>query len=97
MEELIKEVSLKTGITEAQAKIAITTVADKLKSKMPHFFHAQIDTLINGGSLTDSAKKKFDELKNDLEDVAKNLGQKAEGFAKEVKNKVDEMFGANGK
>jgi polyhydroxyalkanoate synthesis regulator phasin len=92
MEELIKEVSDKAGVTPEQAKKAITVVADSLKSKMPHVFHSQIDNLINGGTLSDSAKKKFEELKTDLEDAAKNIGTKAEEFAKEMKSKVDELF-----
>ncbi len=92
MEQLIKDVSAKAGITPEQAKIAITAVADSLKSKMPHVFHKQIDTLINGGKLSDGMKTKMEDLKDDLEDAAKNFGKKAEEFASDVKKKVDEMF-----
>lgn len=92
MEKLINEVSQKAGITPEQARTAITTVVDSLKSKMPHYFHAQIDNLINGGTLTDSVKNKFDELKDDLEGAAKNFGKKAEEFAGDVKKKVEDIF-----
>ena len=92
MEKLINEVSQKAGITPEQAKTAIITVADSLKSKMPHYLHAQIDNLVNGGTLSSSVKNKFDELKDDLEDAAKNLGKKAEEFAGDVKKKVEDIF-----
>jgi hypothetical protein len=84
MEALIKEISTKTGITEEQAKNSITLVADKLKVGLPHIFHAQIDKLINGESLSDSVKGKFKDLSEDAEDALKNLGNKAEEFAGDV-------------
>ena len=92
MEQLIKEVSVKACITPEQAKTAITTVTESLKSKMPHFFHEQIDIMINGGTLSDGVKKRFEGLKDDVEDAAKNIGKKAEEFAGDVKKKVEEMF-----
>ena len=92
MEELIKDVSSKAGISPEQAKIAITTVAESLKSKMPYVFHKQIDNLVNGGTLSDGMKMKMEELKDDIEDAAKNFGKKAEEFAGDIKRKVDDMF-----
>jgi hypothetical protein len=89
MEELIKDVAAKTGIHPEQAKIAITTVAESLKSKMPYVFHKQIDNLVNGGTLSDGVKMKMEELKDDIEDAAKNLGKKAEEFAGDIKKKVE--------
>jgi uncharacterized protein YjbJ (UPF0337 family) len=93
MEALIKEISTKTGITEEQAKNTITLVADKLKAGLPHIFHAQIDKLINGESLSDSVKGKFKDLSEDAEDALKNLGNKAEEFAGDVKKKIGDLFG----
>ena len=92
MEELINSIATKAGITPEQAKTAITTVAETLKSKMPHYFHAQIDNLLNGGSLSEGVKNKMEDLKGDLEDAAKNFGKKAEEFAGDLKKKMDEMF-----
>lgn len=92
MKQLIKEVSDKAGITADQARIAINTVAEAMKSKTPHVFHKQIDTLINGGTLSDGIKSKMEELRDDIEDAAKNLGKKAEEFAGDVKKKVEDMF-----
>lgn len=92
MDELIKNVASKAGISPEQAKIAITTVADSLKSKTPYVFHKQIDNLVNGGTLSDGVKMKLEELKDDIGDAAKNFGKKAEEFAGDIKKKVDEMF-----
>ena len=77
MDELIKEVASKAGINPEQAKIAITTVAESLKTKMPYVFHKQIDNLINGGTMSDGVKMKMEELKDDIEDAAKNFGKKS--------------------
>lgn len=92
MQNLINDVAAKAGINPEQAKIAITTVAENLKSKMPHYFHAQIDNLINGGTLSERVKNKMEDLKDDLEDAAKNFGKKAEEFAGDVKNKINDLF-----
>ena len=92
MEVLIKEISTKTGITEDQAKNSIILVADKLKAGMPHIFHAQIDKLLNGESLSEGIKNKFKDLGEDAEDALKNIGQKAEEFAGDIKKKLGDMF-----
>lgn len=93
MQNLINDVASKAGINPEQAKkIAITTVAENLKAKMPHYFHAQIDNLINGGTLSEGVKNKMEDLKEDLENAAKNFGKKAEEFAGDVKNKINDLF-----
>jgi hypothetical protein len=50
MEELIKQVTAKTGISEDQARSAITTVLDFLKTKLPAPISGQIDGVIGGGA-----------------------------------------------
>ena len=49
MEELIKLVSQKTGISEEQAKQAVAQVVDFLKQKLPAPIAAQIDSVLKGG------------------------------------------------
>lgn len=49
MDELIKLVSQKTGISNEQAKQAIDTVVGFLKQKLPAPIGAQIDTVLKGG------------------------------------------------
>jgi hypothetical protein len=52
MDELIKRVSEKTGISEDQAKSAVTTVLSFLKEKLPAPIAGQIDNVIGGGGET---------------------------------------------
>lgn len=49
MEELIKQVSAKTGISEDQARTAVTTVLGFLKDKLPAPIAGQIDNAIGSG------------------------------------------------
>jgi hypothetical protein len=58
MDELIKLVSQKRGISEGQAKTAVETVIGYLKQKLPAPIAAQIDGVLAGG----------------LPDVSKGLG-----------------------
>ncbi|MGH9908395.1 MAG: hypothetical protein ACRD8U_22760 [Pyrinomonadaceae bacterium] len=62
MDELIKQVSAKTGISEEQARTAVDTVLGFLKNKLPAPIAGQIDNVVGGGEgaaggLTDIAKK----------------------------------------
>jgi hypothetical protein len=57
MDELVKLVSQKTGISQEQAKMAVTTVMGFLKDKLPAPIAAQLDGVLGGGGLpTDLAK-----------------------------------------
>ena len=63
MDELIKQVVSKTGISEDQARTAVTTVLGFVKDKLPAPIASQIDSAITGegggvgGSLGDLASK----------------------------------------
>ena len=50
MESLIKMVSEKTGISDAQAKTAVETVVGFLKDKMPAGIGSQVESFVKGGS-----------------------------------------------
>ena len=50
MENLIKLVSEKTGISEAQATTAVQTVMTFLKDKMPAGIGSQLDSFVKGGA-----------------------------------------------
>lgn len=52
MDELIKQVSAKTGISEDQARTAVNTVLGFLKTKLPAPIAGQIDNVIGGGEGT---------------------------------------------
>jgi uncharacterized protein (DUF2267 family) len=47
MDELVKLVAQKTGLSEAQAKLAVTTVLDFIKQRLPAPVAAQVDTILN--------------------------------------------------
>lgn len=55
MDELIKTVSQKANISPEQAKAAVETVLDFLKSKLPAPISSQIDGLL-GGNAASSAQ-----------------------------------------
>lgn len=48
MDELVKLVTQKAGITEEQAKTAINTVLEFVKSKLPPPLASQVDGVISG-------------------------------------------------
>jgi hypothetical protein len=49
MEELIKLVSQKTGLSPEHSKLAVDTVLSFVKSKLPAPIAGQIDGVLNGG------------------------------------------------
>jgi len=53
MQEIVKLVSEKTGIPEAQAQIAVETVVAFLKQKLPAPLASQLDAAIAGGGMPD--------------------------------------------
>jgi len=52
MEELVEMVAQKTGLSEEMAKVAVDTVIDFLKDKMPGPAAAQLDALLEGGDVS---------------------------------------------
>ncbi len=49
MDELVKQVSEKTGLSEEKSKIAVETVLNYLKDKLPDPIAGQIDNVLGGG------------------------------------------------
>lgn len=54
MDELIKLVSQKTGLSEEVAKIAVETVIGFLKAKLPAPIAGQIDSVLGGAGAAKS-------------------------------------------
>ena len=50
MDELVKQVSQRTGISEDQARTAVTTVLGFLKDRLPAPIGGQIENLLGGES-----------------------------------------------
>ena len=51
MDELVKLVTQKTGISDEQARMAVNTVLDFLKSKLPAPIAGQLDGVLGGGDV----------------------------------------------
>lgn len=49
MEQIVKLVQEKTGISEAQASTAVNTVVNFLKDKLPAGMRDQVDGFLKGG------------------------------------------------
>ena len=49
MEELIRRVSERAGISEEQARSAVETVAEFLKERVPAPYSSYIDSFMSGG------------------------------------------------
>jgi hypothetical protein len=56
MDDLVKLVSKKTGISEDQAKQAVNVVLDYLKKKLPAPVASQIDGVLSSGAVGGIAK-----------------------------------------
>jgi hypothetical protein len=55
MDELVKRITEKTGISEEQARSAVKTVAGFLKEKLPAPLAGQVDNVLSGaGGVTDN-------------------------------------------
>jgi hypothetical protein len=50
MEELIRQVTERTGISQEQARTAVETVLGHLKKSLPASISGQLDTVIGGGT-----------------------------------------------
>lgn len=63
MDELIKQVSAKAGISEDQARSAVNTVVDFLKDRLPEPIAGQLENVMSGeggglgGAVGDIANK----------------------------------------
>ena len=47
MEELVQQVSEKAGISEEQARMAVETVADVLRERIPAPYNKYVDSFLN--------------------------------------------------
>ena len=52
MDEVVKLVSEKTGLDEETSRVAVVTVLDYLKDRLPESIAGQVDTVIAGGDVS---------------------------------------------
>lgn len=94
MQHLVNIVKEKAKLTDEQAMAATEALLQEFRKKFPGILHAEIDKIAAGGEFGDSARQKFELLRDKLEEAAKSAGQKAEDLAVELKNRFSEMFGS---
>ncbi len=87
MTELANQIALRAGIDQRQASIAAETVAEFLKARIPSLFHEPLQVVLNGGTLADAMKWKWDILQTDLKHAVCNMSQTTEELASELKKK----------
>ncbi len=92
MNPLVNKVAQASAITNEQAQKAIDTITASLKEKLPYIMHKQIDTLMSGGTVSDGFKSKMEDLKDDLENSAKDLGDRAQDFTHEIGKKLNDLL-----
>jgi hypothetical protein len=95
MQELIKQISEKSGITLDQARVAAEFVKSYLTSKLPESLHAPLTSALNGVKVPDTFEDKFDvlkdrasELKDQASDKLKGLGTDAKGLFEKIKKQL---------
>lgn len=55
MDELIKQVTERTGLSEDKARVAVDTVLGFLQDRLPEPIAGQIANVISGGAISDVA------------------------------------------
>ena len=54
MDEIVAQVSEKTGLSEEHSRMAVQMVIDWVKGKLPEGVRGHVDTALSGGSVGDS-------------------------------------------
>jgi uncharacterized protein (DUF2267 family) len=72
MDELIKQVSERSGISEAQARTAVETVVGFLKERLPSPLAGQVDNML--GSSAGAVGSGIDAFKDRAGDMLGGLG-----------------------
>lgn len=70
MDELVKQVAERTGISEDQARTAVTTVLGFLKDRLPAPIAGQVDNVVGEGT----------GAVGDIGDIASDLASKVGGI-----------------
>lgn len=57
MDEIVKQVSQHTGLSNDQARQVAQMVVEHLKARLPAPLASQVDTVLEGNTLTDAASQ----------------------------------------
>ena len=105
MQDLIKQLQDKAGLTEEQAHKSLQTIKEYIQSKLPPMMQGMVDNFMGMQSadtddFMEPADKKepavekikvvAEEAKEKIEDFAEDAKEEAEAFAKEASEKIGE-------
>lgn len=95
---LLEQLKTKAGLSEEQALKAVQTIADFIKGKVPPMMHGMIDNfLTEEQSIMDKMKDIADTAKDNVEDFAKDAGEKMSEFGAKAqdatKDALDKLKG----
>lgn len=97
MEEIVKLVSEKTGLSAEQAKSAVETVLGAVKTKLPASVAGQVDNLLAGKEFDYNAvlKGQLENLKGEASekfaDFKENASEKLEDFKETASEKLEDL------
>lgn len=84
--QIIDQIAEKAGISAEQSQVALNTVLDTLKDKLPHGIGEQLHGLFEGKefSMVEVATDKLEDLKDKAMDTLGNIGQGAKDLLDKV-------------
>lgn len=88
MEEYIKELQDKVGLTADQARKAIEAIVGKVKSKIPESLHGSIDSIFS-----QQTKDKVAQLQQQAEAYAAQATDKVKTYADQAKTELGSLSG----
>lgn len=86
MEEYIKELQEKAGLTAEQAKKAIETIVTKVKSKIPESLHGSIDSIFS-----QQTKDKMASFQQQAEDYGSQASDKLKTYAEQARTELSNL------
>jgi hypothetical protein len=86
MEEYIKELQDKVGLTADQAKKAIEAIVGKVKSKVPESLHGSIDSIFS-----QQTKDKVNQFTQQAEAYAAQASDKLKTYADQAKTELNNL------
>ncbi|MFL5731217.1 MAG: hypothetical protein ACJ75J_17140 [Cytophagaceae bacterium] len=92
MQELIKQISEKTGISPEQAKAAAESVKSYLTSKLPESLHGPLNSALDGAKVPDMFSDKLDTFKDRANEIKDQASDKLKDLGKDAKGMIDKLF-----
>lgn len=92
MQNLTELYERSAGLNKDQAEQAARVTLEWMKAKFPSALHPEIEKMASGGDFGDATKAKVTAWRDKMEEMARQAGHKAEGFAQEMKERFNEIW-----